>query len=213
MKNFLIFFAKNLFSKFFFSIIVASLFFLYSFKQTADEGLQSYKTFLPDTAISGVELIHWKTLVNKFEDDTSFVMQRIAKHKNYDFPFADFINDDKTQVMLLYVHPTLDLHDLSICELKVMYNADYKKCGCVQFPDDAYETSLGIKLGMNLKQVRNIVGKPTLKFQYQDEIVLEYKEMNKESPFLKRYHQPAYFAYYRFRNDSLKIIHFGFDTH
>ena len=158
----------------------------------------AFKTFKPDTSVSGVKLIQWKSLIEKFGEDTSFVMMRLHKHKNYDF---------------LYTHPTYDLHDLSICELKVEYAADYKKCGCVQFPDDAYETSLGIKLGMNLKQVRNIVGGPTLKFEYQDEIVLEYKETNKESDFLKRYHQPSYFAYYRFRNDSLKIIHFGFNTH
>ncbi len=194
-------------------VFVAVIFFSFRLQQAVEAPSVAFKTFMPDTAISGIELIHWKSLVDKFAEDTSFVMKRLKKHKDFDFPFADFINDDKTQVLLLYTHPTLDLHDLSISELKVEYAADYKKCGCVQFPDDDYKTSLGIKLGMNLKQVRNIVGKPTLKFQYQDEIVLEYRETNKESAFLKRYNQPAYFAFYRFRNDSLKIIHIGFDTH
>ncbi len=173
----------------------------------------AFKTFIPDTSVSGIELMRWKTLVKKFEEDTSFISLRLKKHKDFDFPFADFINDDKTQVMLMYTHPSLDLHDFSLSEIKIEYAADYKKCGCVQFPDEAYETSLGIKLGMNLQTVRKIVGKPTLKFQYQDEVVLEYREENKNSAFLHRYHQPAFFAFYRFRNDSLKIIHIGFDSH
>ncbi len=79
----------------------------------------AFKTFMPDTSVSGIELMHWKTLVKKFEEDTSFISLRLKKHKDFDFPFADFINDDKTQVMLMYTHPTLDLHDFSLSEIKI----------------------------------------------------------------------------------------------
>ncbi len=170
-------------------------------------------SFTPDTGVNGIQLLRWKTTVDHFGEDTSFVNARIRRHINYDFPYADFTNNDESQRLQLFVHLGYGLHELAIAEIRVKYAADFECRGCVKFPDDEYISSLGVKLGMSKEEVIQRVGKPSRSYFVKTIEVLEYRNSNLNSSFLRRYNQPSYFAYYRFKEGLLNSYHIGFDTH
>jgi hypothetical protein len=199
-----------------FSILLLPLFLLFGLALSSWETNKSATTtaaFIPDTAVNGIQLLRWRTTLAHFGEDTSFVLARIKRHKNYDFPYADFTNSDESQRIQLFVHLGYGLHELAIAEIRVKWAADFECRGCVKFPDDAYITSNGIQLGMTKEAVLAKAGKASRDYIVKDVEVLEYRISNNNSSFLQRYNQPSYFAYYRFKDNVLKDYHIGFDTH
>lgn len=172
------------------------------------------KTFIPDTAVNGIALLHWKSVIQHFEEDTDFVSKRLLRHKDLDFPYADFTNTDETERLQLFTHPGYGLHEFAIAEIRVKSAAEMPCRGCVKFPDNQYKTARGIQLGITETELLKILGEPRDKSTYKDALIYNYWLTINESPrFLSRYNHEKWFGDYYFKNGRLTQIHLGFDTY
>jgi hypothetical protein len=176
------------------------------------DNINTNKTYKHDTSVNHCQLMWWKSVVNKFRADTAMLNERIEATWEHDFQFVDMVNDDESQVMIAYIHR--GYHDLAFAEFRVKYLKDYRLAdSALRITDKVFKTSNGIKLGMNTAEVLKRLGNPFQKFNRKDIVILEYRNNDKDGPFLKKYLQDSYFAYYKFRNDSLLQYHFGFDVY
>lgn len=198
------------------SILIGILFIplLLSLTDKQEPTLFNPKNFSPDTAVNGISLLHWKTVIAHFEEDTDFVSKRLYRHKDLDFPYADFTNSDESERLQLFTHPGYGLHEFAIAEIRVKASSEMPCRGCVKFPEAQYVSSRGIKLGMNESELIAILGEPRNKTIYKGALVYNYWLVSSESPrFLARYNHEKWFGDYYFKEGKLCQYHIGFDTY
>jgi hypothetical protein len=171
------------------------------------------KTFIPDTSVNGIALLHWKSIITHFEEDTDFVSKRLYRHRDLDFPYADFTNSTETERLQLFTHPGYGLHEFAIAEIRVKSANEMACRGCVKFPDGKYISSRGIYIGMTENELLKKLGEPRKKSTYEGALIFNYWILNTESRFLSRYNHEKWFGDYYFKNGILCQYHIGFDTY
>ncbi len=198
------------------SILLCMLFipFLFSLSEKQEELVFNPKTFIPDTAVNGIALLHWKSVIAHFEEDTDFVSKRLYRHKELDFPYADFTNSLESERLQLFTHPGYGLHEFAMAEIRVKAASEMPCRGCVKFPEEQYISSRGIKIGMSENELLKILGEPRQKTTYKGALVYNYWLMNTENRrFLARYNHEKWFGDYYFKDGKLCQYHIGFDTY
>ena len=135
---------------------------------------------------------------------------KLSKPKN-DFPQANFLNSDSSQILTLIFHYGNEKNKFS--EFRVRKNEEKMKssypvlCGV-----DCFITYKGIKLGISRNDLVRILGDGYKEIKDSDYHVIIYRLKNVEdSQFLKYYNLPSYFGKYVFKNNKLERFSFGFE--
>ncbi len=156
----------------------------------------------PDTSVAGIKLNNVESTLKilgkktKLGGDSTHV----------------FYSSDKKQKLGLTVHPGSYYSEVSIFTI---YPSDNSKSDHRQIDSKEFETGKGIKLGMNKKEIIEKLGTCyAVKDSTAKNIELMYRlELPNDSKtkLLKSNNMPIYYANYRFNNDTLNYIEFGFE--
>lgn len=156
----------------------------------------------PDTSVAGIKLGNVESTLKilgkktKLEGDSTHV----------------FYSNDKMQKLGLTVHAGSYHSEVSIFTISP---TDNSKLNLRQVNTKEFETEKGIKLGMNKKEIIDKLGTCYyVKDSTSVNIELKYRlELPQDSKtnLLRSNNMPIYYANYRFNNDKLNYIEFGFE--
>lgn len=157
-----------------------------------------------DIAISGALLNHppsaekpWNITIQLDDPDS-------------DHPKAYVCNQDKTErlALVFYEGDTANI----ISEFKVeRVTTRYVDCVVPEQPFPGFVTAKGIRLGMQKRELVEILGQGYSEYQQPDETVISYRIDHKDSDFLLRQNAPAYYGQYHFQENRLVRFAFGFE--
>lgn len=127
-----------------------------------------------------------------------------------DLPRARFVSSDGVQELVLFAHYGAPIDEYAEVEVRL---AGTEAMTLKELPTEAFETGLGIALGMKPSDVVKRLG-TCIKSRDKsgsDEIIQYAIERADEDGELKTYGYPKYYAEYEFRRDKLVRFRFGFE--
>jgi hypothetical protein len=166
--------------------------------------------FSPDIDISGFEL-------NNSESLKSLKLDTISPQRNSD-PQVHFwknfriTNESQNQILIFNFFPGGYVNEVAIFTLidsKVKKDMDTPK---YKTSIKEFITESGIKLGLSKEEVIKIKGQDFIKTEKGNEKEITYKiEDYENSPFLIKYNEVGYYEKFRFDNNKLVELEFGFE--
>lgn len=156
----------------------------------------------PDLAFAGIQLL------DTASTKTVFGNQIKLKAKPH-----FYLSGDKLQYTKLIVHPGDLINAVSI--FKVGFTNEALKSSKNKTIQQPFVSGNGIFLGMPKSQVINKLGKCfSIKNQRRNSLVLLYRieqPQDTKDGLLKRHNLPVYYATYKFWDDKLTEMEFGFE--
>lgn len=164
--------------------------------------------FEPDTTINNKLILRDENSVNIFFKGD---IDLIPESKELVFPAVYFSNKSRTQYIAAY-HYHGDLkNQFSLFEVGY-YNELSSGIKLIQTEYDFFMTENKILLGMTKEEIIERKGNEFILIKSEVSESLRYVLSDyPNSPFLKRYNLPVYFAEYNFENDRLVKFSFGFE--
>jgi len=163
------------------------------------------QTFKPDTSINGLALRSEKAIQILFSKE----FELLPESERNSFPCAYFLNINSTEYLAIYHYPG-DLKD----EFSLFEVGYYTKMPDTMINPTNYGffvTENKIKLGITKRELLKIKGSADTTFQDGEVKIMRYVINDSNSPFLKKYKMPSYFAEYYIEQDKLVKFRFGFD--
>lgn len=149
-----------------------------------------------------------------FEDHESaerVLGPNIALIDSLDLPQARYYNRHKSEALTLILHPGAARNEFS--EFRVTYAHSLSESATFQETKlSHFTTGKGVKLGLEERTLRQILGNTASRAVEGNIVVLRYRLDNFDSSqFLRHYNMPIYSGEYRFRNGKLFEFSFGFE--
>lgn len=173
-------------------------------KTKLKEKLSQNRKFMPDTSINGLSLINSKSILNSLGD----LMQYLEKEK--EIPYVLILSKDKKQYLKLSFFPGSNKNEFSYFEIGLLKDKLLNKKNNLLSKYKIFVTENNIKIGISKQAFLKNRNKHFLKTKNNDLYTYEVIDF-KNSAFLKAYNMPSYRAKYRFDNDTLVQLEFGFD--
>ena len=155
----------------------------------------------PDTSVVGIKIKNAESTLNIIGKLTK--LEGDSTHQYY--------SSDKKQKLRLTVHPGDHYSEVSV------FNISYSENSNQNIPiikSMEFETEKGIKLGLSKREITEKLGTCyEVKDSTKNDITLFYRiELPNDSKtkLLKSNNMPAYYATYKFTDEKLKNIEFGF---
>lgn len=158
-------------------------------------------SFIPDTTIAQISLLNSER-VDLFLGE--LVMEQLVDEG---LPKISVMSGDNSQMLTVYFHPGSKIKEFSEFEVEALKNKELVK---LSVEESEFITESGIKLGLTTEELKAIKGEP-MEILEAEVTIFKYQIDNYEnSPFLKRYKMPNYYADYTFEKGVLTKFRFGF---
>ena len=156
----------------------------------------------PDTAAAGISLRDEKSVLSVLGKEMHLISDKTT----------DFYSSDKKQTLGLKVHPGDMVNQVSIIKIEYSENTTDN---LRQTEVEEFETSNGIKLGMNKADIIAKLGTCYVAKDSTSEGMEMYFSLelpdDSNTKLLTRTNMPVYYASYKLKNDRLDHIKFGFE--
>jgi hypothetical protein len=160
--------------------------------------------FKPDTSINQIRLLSDKNIENYLGTD---LMSKLDDAST--IPNLKVINKNEAQTLTLYFYPGSMKNEFSQFKVNSVIPEDTDDA--IEIEEQDFKTESAVKLGMTLRELQLIKGKPDTIIKSRNFNIYRYNIAGfNESDFLRRYNMPYYSAVYKFENDRLKEFKFGF---
>lgn len=126
------------------------------------------------------------------------------------YPFSLFLNKEKTQYLFAYFYEGSSTNEYSAFEIGYMKDiAPLKGIKYTTLKDSLFNTETGIKLGMDIKELKR---NKKLDFQKtaENDTELLYR-LDAQSDFCRKYNMPDYVLKIRVKDGRVNNIWFGFE--
>lgn len=180
-----------------------------SFVENKEKIKQELNEIVPDTTINGKLFLENYDSLSKFYLDYKSIL---TTDKIRESPVVIFNNRSKTQYLLAYHYEGGTKNSFDCFEIGYFVD-DEKLNKIIPYKiDEEFNTESNLGLGISFEKLVKIKGDNYKTQTINGEKVITYRIDNYDSsPFLKRYNMPGYFMEFKFKENKVIKITFGFD--
>jgi len=125
-------------------------------------------------------------------------------------PYVQLLNKTGSQLLTLIIFPGNPKNTYSRFRVELNNNTEDNKNIKIK-NIEYFKTGKGIKLGITIKKLKELLGREYIEKKNKNKIIVEYLIKDyKKSQFLKYYNFPEYHSKYIFKNDVLICFEYGF---
>ena len=163
-----------------------------------------------DSGVLGIIFCDTSSVKKILGDSLNFIEEEYisVRHVNY-------VNEDTTELLILTQYPASYEYDFHLVQIKY-FDKSLKEYYKVLNNVKKIITNKGINLGITKKELTNILGDDKTEEVKGDTTILEYKfneinSKNNREDFLRKCNLPIYYGRYKFFENKLMYIEFGFE--